>query len=218
MPTITTIFENKRACGYKKKGGFYLIGSTEFTSTCCKLPFPLTVCKCCGQGIKFSRGFTWISPEIFNVISCSSFPAGPGQYRFSEIDSKKCNLIDMYLHSYKLGLMWVGENNYKTPGHFINEARHVGISKRIAQIPREAVPGKTWIALAHKKAVYNPLLMTSMSNSENCLTPGVFMIFKLTAIQYIVTGKEETVELERLEKRGIQLVEVKPATQQTTIL
>ncbi|GAJ18049.1 unnamed protein product, partial [marine sediment metagenome] len=53
--------EERRGCGFRKVGGMYLCG--EFVSSPCdRMPFPLTTCPVCGQGIKVSRGFTQVNP------------------------------------------------------------------------------------------------------------------------------------------------------------
>lgn len=205
MPTIHSIIEPRRGCGYRKKGGLYLIGSTEFNSSCCKLPAPLTVCNCCGQGIKFSRGFTWIKPElIYKGQQCTGDDTG-----------KRCPLPFTVSD---MGLMWVGESFYNTPRHFMNEAMKLGISKRIASIPVLVEPGKTWIALAHRKCI--PFHRTDWieqgKRGQDAIdySPGVFMLFKLQKIQYVVNGDETELQLQRMENRGIELVDVKPAGEQ----
>ena len=51
--------EAKRGCGYRKVGGLYMVGG-GVGIPCDRLPFELTVCSCCGQGIKQARGWTWV--------------------------------------------------------------------------------------------------------------------------------------------------------------
>ncbi|MHC4676535.1 MAG: hypothetical protein ACYTBZ_28955 [Planctomycetota bacterium] len=62
---IEITHEDKRGCGYRKAGpkgyGLYLVGDGIF-EPCERLPFPLTVCPCCGHGIEFFRGFKKIDP------------------------------------------------------------------------------------------------------------------------------------------------------------
>ncbi|GAI07705.1 unnamed protein product [marine sediment metagenome] len=53
--------EERRGCGFRKVGGMYLCGE-YISSPCDRMPFPLTVCPVCGQGIKVSRGFTEVNP------------------------------------------------------------------------------------------------------------------------------------------------------------
>jgi len=50
-----------RGCGFRRVNGLYLCG--EFIgSSCDRMPFPLTTCPVCGQGIKVGRGFTQVNP------------------------------------------------------------------------------------------------------------------------------------------------------------
>lgn len=201
MPlSIRTVVEQQRGCGFKKPGGLYLIGGAS-SSSCCQLPFPLTVCKCCGQGIKFSRGFTWITTDLFPG-TCSE--------KIGSIAFDKCILSDC---SHRMGLMWVGESFYKTPSHFMTEAWKLGISKRIAAVPRDCEPGKTWIALTHKKCI------TSYPDSggDPVMLPGVFMLFKVMAIQYVVRDTDSEKELQKLQDNGIELIRVIREGQQQTI-
>lgn len=200
MANIKTLIEKKRACGYRKPGGLYLTGS-YFFSSCCKLPFELSVCPCCGKGIKFSRGFTWIESALFCDEGCLR-------------NDNNCAIAHPGL---KMGLMWVGERFYKTERAFINEALNIGISKRIARVPKGCIPGHTWIALAHKKAVIKGYPF--YKESQILFAPGVFAVFGLQAIQYVITGKESDEYLNRLENRGIECVHViKEGEQQKFIL
>ena len=186
--SVKKVSEQKRGCGYRKKGGLYLMGGASSTG-CCKLPFPLTVCKSCGGGIKQTRGFTWINSDLFQATACTF----PGSCPFSKPEQA-------------LGLICVGESYYKTPSLFSRESEYMGISRRIAQLPRGMVAGKTWVALAHPKAI------TIKYGTQ--YSPGIFSVFLVTEIQYVVTGRETTEELDRLEKRGIQAVEVVRAGEQ----
>ncbi|HEC65135.1 hypothetical protein LCGC14_2247890 [marine sediment metagenome] len=51
-------------------------------------------------------------------------------------------------------IMWAGENNYSV-SEFINEARKMGVSKRIPRnsIPEGIVPGRSRLLIKHKKAI-----------------------------------------------------------------
>lgn len=181
---ITTKNEKARGCGYRKPGGFYMIGGKGNGFSCGLLPVSLHVCSYCGSGIKFSRGFTWIKPALL-------FDSKP-------VDACKgscgmCPFITLAAAG-RIGLMWVGEKFY-TPTKFIDEARDMGVSKRLAQIPKDFQPGVTWVALAHRKAVDGK-------------SPGIFYLFKPEGFEYVVKGDETPEELERIVKRGIKLVKV----------
>jgi hypothetical protein len=101
-----------------------------------------------------------------------------------------------------MGLMWVGAKYYPSPTEFTREAAAQGISKRIAQIPRELVVGKTWIALAH------PAAIGKIVEHKVKSFPGVFAVFRPSAIEYVVTGKETDKQLADMESRGITLVDI----------
>jgi hypothetical protein len=140
--------ELRRLCGWRKVNGLYLCGSGS-GEPCGKLPLPLTICPTCGRGIKQARGWTWIDlPEIFLTITCG---AAESFY------CKRCPLNPMNVVKIgRAGLLWIGESFYKTTGEFIEEANRLGISRRISAIPRKFELGKTWVCLAHPKAVTCP--------------------------------------------------------------
>lgn len=128
--------EARRGCGFRKVGGIYLVGDGP-TTHCDRMPFELTACDVCGSEIKFSRGFQWMNALKFlgRHEGCA--------------DEFRCPICDP--DDEKYGLMWVGEKFYTTHS-FIEEAIDLGVSKRISNIPKELVLGKTRILLAHNKA------------------------------------------------------------------
>lgn len=196
MPVITKKIETARGCGYRKRGGIYLV-SSGFGAPCAKLPFALTVCPCCGAGIKFTRGFTWISSAaLFGSQSC------PIQEGFFQTVHTHCPLSGNL--EGKMGLLWVGEKFYKSAILFEQEASVMGISRRIATVPHDFVLGKTWIALAHIKAIVG----VGQGSTYPELSPGIFRVFKPQGIEYVVTGQETEDELIALEKRGFTLIDV----------
>lgn len=186
--TIITKHEGPRGCGYRKKGGLYFVGG-RYGEPCGKLPIELTYCPCCGAGIKFSRGFQWIGSQLIEKVPCSAS------------ECKQCPVWSGAIERY--GLMWVGEKFYPTPDDFLMEARRMGISKRIATVPKDFVVSKDWILLAHKKAICD------IVDGKTEYIAGIFQAFKPTRIEYVVKGDETQEELERMEKRGITLVDVK---------
>ncbi len=202
---VKTVYDHQRGCGFRKPGGTYLIGGTT-SSACCKLPFALTACPCCNQGIKFQRGLQWINSSMFG--ECRAHVSLP------------CVIQNQ---NTKMGLMWVGAKYYEKPQQFINEAAALGVSKRIGKLPADVEVNKTWIALAHPKAISDyrvaqPIGFETYCEREYFFTPGIFMLFKVTAIQYVVTGNETEEEITKLLDRGIELIEVKKVGEQTTLL
>ena len=184
MAMITIKIEGKRGCGFRKKGGIYLVadGAGE---TCIKLPIPLTVCPCCASGIKQARGWTWISSQLVSEPKCTKGP--------------RCKVCPLEPEEpTRMGLLWVGETFYPTPRDFMKESSRMGISKRIAQVPNDFKVGQTWIMLAHARAcgtTVNPV-------------PGIFTAFRPARIEYVVKGTEPEEELDHLGKRGFSLVNV----------
>jgi hypothetical protein len=188
--------EEARGCGYRHSGkdgvGLYLMGDGNF-EICERLPFPVDRCPCCGEGISFGRGFTWITPEkLF----------GPQRLPQCYLDSSDpirigCN------HSHdkcfvcsppagKHGLLWVGEKFYST-GSFLQEAVTRGISKRISSLPRGFVIGETVVYLAHKKAFGPP--------GEQLARPGVFTVFRPNRLDIVV----DVTDPSELPKRAISI-------------
>ncbi len=199
--------EQLRGCGYRRVGGLYLCG--EFISSPCdRMPFPLTTCPVCGQGIKVSRGFTQVNPLRLWGIHQDC------------IDHfRPCLLCDP--QDEPAYIMLVGAGNYKTKEDFLSEATHMGISKRIPFIPKGLELGKTVIYLAHPKAceVKEPAaLQEAMAIVEEAQTKkprlleveriekklGIFCAFIPKRVEKLIWESQATPEeLEKLEKRGI---------------
>lgn len=131
--------EQIRGCGYRKVNGLYLCGKFIHIP-CDRMPFPLTVCPVCGQGIKVSRGFTQVNPYRLWGI-----------HENCKDHFRPCFLCDP--QDQPAYIMLVGEKYYKTPVEFLDEAFSMGISKRIPFIPKGLELGTTVIYLAHNKAI-----------------------------------------------------------------
>ena len=186
MPLVRKSLEKKRGCGYRKNG-YYLIGGARSTP-CCSLPLPLEPCRCCGHEIQFTRGFQWIKTTIFRQAAPQCSKEFTGKF-FPEL-SLPCPLAKI---SEKIGLMWVGAEHYPTPADFIKEADQMQVSKRIGVIPKECKIG-TWVALAHPGAIYD-----AHWTNDNKPAPGIFMVFRITRVDYVIRGDEAQSELERIE-------------------
>lgn len=180
-------YEEERGCGYRKPGkdglGIYLMGQGDF-ETCERLPFPISVCPCCGHGIKFSRGFTWIDPtQLFSAEVepfCDYASSASDIISDNHHNHNNCAICSPWTVGNRAGLMWVGESHYPTPHHFAREAREMGISKKIGAIPRGFEIGQNIIYMAHRKA------FTDWDNAEHPVSPGVFMTFKPTHVDLVV--------------------------------
>jgi hypothetical protein len=183
---IETVREKARGCGFRHSGpdgvGIYFIGEGIFES-CERLPFPLACCPTCSQGIKFSRGFTWIEPSI--IMAPANWPlctqAAPGH---SCLTCDVCNPVEG-----RQGLLWVGEKFYST-ADFMKEARERGISKRISSIPHGFEVGLTVVYLAHKKAIHT--LAAENLEAKPGFVPGIFTSFRPKRVELVVdTDKED---------------------------
>ncbi|MBA7593196.1 hypothetical protein ES703_00113 [subsurface metagenome] len=204
--------EERRGCGFRKVGGMYLCG--EFISSPCdRMPFPLTTCPVCGQGIKVSRGFTQVNPHRLWGIhwDCKDL-------------FRPCFLCDP--KDEPAYIMLVGAGNYKTKEDFLDEAHRMGISKRIPFIPKGLELGKTVIYLAHPKAceVKEPaVLQQAMAIVEEAQTDqprlletdkvekklGIFCAFIPKRVEKLIWESQATPEeLEKLEKRGITPISI----------
>jgi len=180
--------ESRRGCGYRAIGGLYLC-CAGITITCDRLPVPLKICPCCGQGIKFSRGVTWVT--LADYI---------GEHDPCK-DPKGCIICHPPKGERQL-LLWVGEKFYSTKS-FTGEASKMGISKRIASIPRGLELGKTWVLLAHKKAV---------PDRDEGEIPGIFHAFRPTHIEMPLWKSEidalDPEVIKRLMEKGIKLIPI----------
>jgi hypothetical protein len=114
-----------------------------------------------------------------------------------------CPIADAQIQT--AGLIWVGEGFYPTIGAFQSESAQMGISRRIAMIPRGFKLGETWVALAHRKAIDMDVQRIGVPPE---FKPGIFHIFKPSRIEYVVKEFDPQDKLEKLEKRGITLVKV----------
>ena len=156
--------EAKRGCGYRKVGGLYLV-SGKLGVPCCKMPIPLCICPACGQGIKQARGWTWVSPTLlFGIGGCI------------EDRGTICPAANPTLLGERAGLLWIGKAFYKTPDEFQAEAATLGVSRRIASVPRGFEVGKTWVLFAHPEAV----------QTDEGKKAGIFRIFLPERIEKIV--------------------------------
>lgn len=195
MPSIRTSAEPARGCGYRQPGGTYLV-SDRLTEPCNKLPIEMTVCPCCGAGIRASRAWTWITPDPL-------LDPGPHGSEWHDTICPLGTAIDWV--GERAGLIWIGEKFYKTPAEFMVEAAMMGVSRRVNGVPRGFEVGKHWVALGHPKAVTHPEIPEDEKGHK---TPGIFTFFKPTAAEYIVKGDETEGELEHKEKLGYSLVKV----------
>ena len=209
---IQTRTEGARGCGYRKPGAMYLIGP-PLSSPCCKLPLELSVCPCCGAGIRPARGWTWVDADQLLGILDDGDNHLSGCLQPPEM--KMFNPCPLASHIGRAGLLWIGEQFYKTPTEFLAEAREVGISRLIHTVPRDFKLGETWVLLAHRKGSpyeeeVSEGLLAGTRAMQTRWRPAIFSVFRPTAIEYIVRGDETEDELEGIVKRGLTPINVNP--------
>lgn len=193
--------EQVRQCGYRKVGGLYLCGK-GLAMSCDQLPYELSVCPTCGAGIKFSRGFQWIDwihldGEHMDNPDCKC--------------SEACPICNPGRHFQPYGLLFVGESFY-TPQSFIQESINMGVSKRIAAIPKNLKLGETWVLFAHKHLIEPPdtgeqledLIAQGQADMKNEKLPGVFYAFRPQSLELLIWKSQATPEhLAELTKKSI---------------
>jgi len=225
MATVHTSVEGARGCGYRKGGGLYMV-SGKLSEPCELLPIPLHVCPTCGEGVKQSRGFTWILPDPL---------LGPRDHG-SSLHNQICPLggpmlREKWSEGERAGLIWIGEAYYKTPREFMDEAARMGVSRRIPAVPRGFKVGEHWVALAHPKAIRQTChcprhefgaelpdpACEACRGTGYTESPGVITFFMPTAVEYVVKGDESEEELDALEERGLRLVKVVRAGEDRTL-
>ena len=122
--------EAKRGCGYRRVGGIYLVADGLWAS-CDRLPFAVGCCPTCHGGIKFPRAPLEIDPMgLFGVhdpckddkphteiIWVNDTPTGDKSVGGCQVCFPRREV------AYLLG---VGEQSYKLPGDFMEEAVRLG--------------------------------------------------------------------------------------------
>lgn len=228
--------EGKRGCGWRKPGGLYLV-APKLDEPCSLLPVEMSVCPCCGEGIRPARGWTWIDPGRLL----------PARYHDSAEHNATCPLggpdypDGAHRMGERCGLIWIGEGYYPTVESFAMEAEQMGVSRRITSVPRGFVVRETWVAFGHRKAIpdgyriegwvdsrYATLTEATEVAAWNGLKaekvkpaykPGVFTVVRPTAIEYVVRPEDEDDDelLESFRKRGIEPVKVVRAEESTPL-
>lgn len=203
--------EAKRGCGFRKIGGLYLVGE-GYGVPCDRLPIALSVCPCCGQGIRQGRGWQWVDTAALvggdhTIASSTVFnetATGPAQVPCACI--KACPLCHNTQAMGKSGLLWIGLQFYPTVEEFEREAMEQGISRRIQALPRGFEIGKSWVLFAHAKAITKKMEMV-LGQPETFTAeyaPGIFRVWRPQRIERIYKESDRSSEEVAADiKRGI---------------
>ena len=188
--------DRKRGCGWRKPGGKYLIGG-RLCAPCGKLPHFLEPCPTCGATIQPIRGWRWIDAhEIFGVGICDQDS--------DDLDCVGCVLANP---PDRAGLIWIGDTFY-SPAEFVAEAAQLGISRRIACVPKGFRVGETLVLFAARRV---PRFGTDDALFRELPTrdgPAIFAAFVPMALEYVVRGDESEEELQRLVDQGFTPVRI----------
>lgn len=201
--------EPKRGCGYRKCGGLYLVGG-GIGVACDRLPYELSICPCCSQGVKQARGWTWIDVAKF-FQGPHSLPVGAGSVAPPEKTwlcycggTRGCPLCLKPELLGKAGLLWIGEKFYKSPSDFVKEGVTLGFSRRIKAVPQGFKIGETWVLLAHAKAVPVDAVAGIPPVEDEDFKPGIFYVWLPSKLEMIFKESERGSEkVQAAEKRGI---------------
>jgi len=206
--------EARRGCGFRKVGGMYMVAG-ELSAPCGRLPVELHVCPTCHAGIKQTRGWTWVKPRelLKDAEPCNLEGRADAHYAALCL---ACPLNPAHLPE-RAGLLWIGEQFYPTPESFMDEARQMGISRRITAVPKDFKVGETWVLFAHPKAIRRTARNQEeqdeahANSTEDMLDTGAYLVrkgvitmFRPTAIEKIFRESERGSDaVKEAEERGI---------------
>lgn len=219
--------EAKRGCGYRKAGGIYVV-SGGIGEPCERLPIPIETCDHCKRpAIEFTRSIQWVGVS-YALAKARACDFNPGHCTRCVI----CQPVLMEREADpkdEFAVMWVGESHYATPMDWTREANQMGVSRRMNAIPKEMVVGKSWVVVAHNRAIETKCdtcdgrgrTGKAGKDADECGTcegkgkvgkPGIFHAFRPRGYELVVTpsmAKQEWVkELQKKHGEALKLVEV----------
>ena len=210
--------EHKRIDGWRtpdKTGvGIYLMGPL-YREICERLPYPLELCVSCGSDICFSRSWRTIDPIY--VLSGSG-PNCIGYEDASYHDHDHCPMCkpvqvfgneDVKANEGRQAmLIWVGERHFSDPLVFVGEAYHIGVSRKVANLPEWFQLGHTWAFLAHLRAIMTEkpippekLKPGARKTTVKTYQKGIVACFKPLGVDLVVK------DIKAIPERALDLVE-----------
>lgn len=214
--------EARRRCGYRKKGGLYLESEPGPGFACGRLPLRLAPCPLCDHELVQHRGLERINPNVLlhSAKECERHQVAANPWTGCDA----CPLSSALASKEPAGLMWVGDRFY-SPESFAEEAERLGVSKRLAQIPKWLTPGmRPWVFLAHPARLSDPCLAChakgmredgeeatmcpECSGAGRVPVPGIFFAFRMSRVVKIVGDATSQAERDALRARGVEPVVV----------
>ena len=212
--------ESARGCGFRKAGGIYLVTGVGIGEPCERLPIPIDKCPVCQHApVAKTRGPQFVGAQfIFGMaLPCAKGDQAPN----ADDHHGRCPLCNENLlvqegdPKDKFMLMWIGKEHYKTPHDWTAESNRMGVSRRVATIPKGLVLGKTWVLVAHPEAIVKTEKVQEPGDLHETArtrkSPGIFHAFRPQFFEVIVTAamkKEKWVKDLQKKHEGIKLVEV----------
>jgi hypothetical protein len=124
------------------------------------------------------------------------------------------------------GMYWISEKDYQAAAFFHQEARSLPIQIKIKRLHCGIEIGKSWVLLAHRKAIVDYSLGCSgwvgedgIAETDVQYKPGIFSMFRVDAIEYVVPelsrepgkmgpNEKQVKEWQDMSSAGITLVKV----------
>jgi hypothetical protein len=209
MLLIHDRIEKARLNGHRIPGEFYITGKLV-NFQCCKLPLELSKNEMPKRGlvpVPLSIGSHLPYAErLVNDPICGAWQEGP---------ALPCPVFNQKQFA---GMMWINEKYYSHAAMWINEARNEGIQLRIKRLNCGLEPGK-WVMLAHRKSIVDysegagGWVNEETGEAETAIKykPGIFTMFMVEGIEYIVPPNNNHNGIDELQKycsAGITLVNV----------
>lgn len=223
--------EAKRGCGWRKSGGLYLVTGGGIGEPCERLPISLAECPCCRRrSIEQTRSTQWVGAQFIfgQALPChkgDEADKDPGHHGRCVLCNEKlmaeADPQDQFL------ILWIGKQHYATPADWTAESNKMGVSRRVAALPKGLVMGKTWVLVAHPEAVRQDCktcdgkgwVKDGKDGSKTCtvcdgkrfkMEAGIFHAFRPHACELVVTPsmKKQGWVKKLVKKHKVELVEV----------
>lgn len=206
--TIKVMAKSERGCGTRNTRGYYLVCDGEGVY-CHRLPLDVPICKECRKPyIVPIRGIQEIHPsDVWDLCSATDTPT---EHKYAcHRYGTQCPIC---FPPEKAWVVWVGETYYENSQDFIQEAKKMGISRKIAYIP-EGLEVGDWVYLGYRK-----LIPTGQYDKKGrkIKDPGIFHAFQVQRVEKLLTEKQQQDQayVRDLLKRGVTpVVEVDDESQ-----
>lgn len=205
--------ESERGCGYRTVGGVYLCSSAG-DAVCDALPVVIDSCPCCDFNVKQSRSMQPVHVgylasklkdhtcnESFKCPVCYFVNEYPFHKTLRKVDKKKLRVPEVFY------LMFVSRNFY-SPKSFIEEAKTLGISKRIAPncLPKKFRVGKDFVFLAHRDVPFVAKLEAGSLVAEPVYKRAIFHVFRPDRLELLLWKGTSSETIREYEDAGYTVV------------